>query len=356
GLRPVQPDGLPRAGHAGAPPVRRSRGAGAGGGGGGVQRLLVRRAPLLQLLRLPLAFDDGGAPGGRDDAHPLGQRRGGGAALPPGAADLGDRHGGRHDARALGARRGQRLPALRVRALRRRLGGRAGEAAGVHGDARPRLRGRDLPLRGAPPPDAGDAHRAAAGGRHARGVGGGRQPGPAPDGGAAGLRGDGDAAPLHPRHAGSRSPPLGGHLPGGGRGAVAAALRRAAARLRHRQPGGGGGVPGRRAPPDQAFAEPAPARAGDAGRDAGGTALGWRDEPGGHGGAHARRRPGGDRRADGRGDPPRLALPLPAAVPGRRVEPRHGAALHRALRGGGAAVAGARDGAVGADRLGGGGL
>ena len=68
-------------------------GAGEGRGGQRLRDRLVRRTPFLQLLRVPLAADDAGAVGRRDQSHQARLRRRGHAALRARAPHLGDRHG-----------------------------------------------------------------------------------------------------------------------------------------------------------------------------------------------------------------------------------------------------------------------
>ena len=157
-------DGLPRSRQAAARSVPRAHRAGGSRRPARLRGRLVRRASLLELLHLPLSADHGGALRRGDQTHPSGACRGGRAALQPGAAARRDRHGRLLVRRPPGAWPGQRLSALRVRALRRGLGDGAADAERVPGHAAPRLRGRDLHLRGRALPAPEHAHQLAPGG------------------------------------------------------------------------------------------------------------------------------------------------------------------------------------------------
>ena len=164
---------------------------GAMGGGGGLRGRLVRRAPLLQLLRLSLAAGHGQSlrrPHPADQARPGGDR---GAALSPGPAPRRDRHDpGAAGRGSLPAGARQRLSALRVRALRRRPGRFQGPAGGVPRAHGPRVCGRDLQLRRRLHRPAGDQHQHAPAGRRAADLDRGRFGVDAQAGGAARLRAD----------------------------------------------------------------------------------------------------------------------------------------------------------------------
>ena len=206
----------------GARDLRQCGRAGESGGGQRLRDRLVRRAPFLQLLRVPLAADDAGAAGRRDQPHQARLRRGGDAALSARAPHLRDRHGRCPDARPARAGRRQRLSALRVRALRRDAGRRGAEAVRVHGDAGAGLHARHLQLQRQALSGARDAHRLAPGEGPARDLGGGRQRGAASARGPQGLDRDADAAACVRAATGRSAQPAGRRLRRPGTGCVRA--------------------------------------------------------------------------------------------------------------------------------------